>query len=662
MSLVLNVEREREAGISLGNMFRQLDPALRVIARSVVFRGSSQEMDLAIGDDARLRQLLAGKQVGVLRPRALEEGGFSMSFTSVKGFAPITDLEVHDVRGSELGTLLDYSGAVFKKDEAHFVLPSGAHAAAFVRIAELMRDHLMVRILADWLSPWIQHGTAIVSDTGDLLPLLYELRLRSVSDLGWDLPFVTLAGYPFSASEVIEALQALRPRVQPDGSFLLLVSVNSSERLAYMFKELAGNSAFAIAVCHTRNERSGALDDALVLRPIARWEAGVTERCSRCVNLKRIYVDRRTLTFTPEQTFEAVRPAIADYTKNAAFWTAVSRTDAVRLHANAPYGHGLDGEIRHHAVYLDVVRLLDNLEFRSTAATVLAQVGSPDLVLVPEHVATESLCQLVKDVVPNAQIRALSGFERVSADLAQEIRQADHIAVVDDVIVTGATVFGIKQEIYRLCQDGRQPELSCFVVVARPESPRVLQNIENPFRSHEDQAPRFFHAGQVFLPLARRLPSGNTVCPWCDELRLLNEFRLRLGAIPSREIQAALEERIRVLEGEIEAPFLLDTADRLAVDELVAGLPGELATVGSFFGNLREKAGFAAATSVAHELGLQIASKQEPFHVQIADLPFFVSSFFDGVLIAGFLRTFEIQHVRRAVYESRPPDLPVVTR
>lgn len=627
-----------------GNIYRRIDPALRMAAK-VVFRGRSAQLEQLLGSDPVLLELLAEKQVGVISPK-ITSRGFAMEIHAPEGFLRFDEEGfLAHARAIEVRAWLAKVGAVLEAPRTHFVLPSGIHASSFIQATDLAADTESVDRLVDWICPFLTPTTALLSDTPGLISLLYALRLRALEELGWSLAATALDGYPVSVISVARSLERLKRAGDVTSVPLLVLSTNSSGRVARIFRDLAPDDARIIALVHTRPDQAEELDDFFFQCPVERWEASTEGECSRCGDNKKVFIDRRTLIPIPEHEYTRERPKIEQYGQNRDFWVAVSESCAVRLHADAPYGSMPGSDVRHHPIFIDVRRLLQHDEFRAKCVRVLQEIPSPDVVLIPRHSASEVLVDLAKAVFgPTVAVVILRSGERFGESLREIVTSADRVLVMDDVVITGSTVVGIKNEFYRVCQlSGHLPALECFVVVCRPSSRRSLINTSNPFRGQDGS--HFRAVESIFLP------AGTRGCPWCEERELLRRFLgagvLRLSA-PAQEF---LENRIRVLAGEPESLPIIADATKLTVEEFTERLPDDLKTLGSFFGELDEGTAFAAACSVIQDFTDDMRTA-DFFVSKVADVPFFIRAFFDVGLLAGIIRTLKIDHVRLAGYDE----------
>jgi hypothetical protein len=288
-----------------------------------------------------------------------------------------------------------------------------------------------------------------------------------------------------------------------------------------------------------------------------------------------------------------------------------------------PYVERGQQDSRHFSVFLDTAKLAAHPTFRQVCLNELKKVTAPELVLVPEHSNSEVVVQLCQEAYSTAVCRVPPG--RFSSDLQQRLKGVKRLLVADDAIVTGLTLLNLRTELFRVTQqNGDNPEVNAFVLVSRPASNSPLLAIRRRFRGRE--------VSQILTGAELLLPEGRQ-CPWCAELRLLTAFRQSLrGAALERA-----EERIRKLEARIEPPLLMVPS---------GDARGDLRTLGSFFGTLRQEAAFAAGVCAAQTLTQQLGTLGGGIQLKVIDLAMAIDAYYEGVLLASLLRTFRGVHVR----------------
>jgi hypothetical protein len=217
----------------------------------------------------------------------------------------------------------------------------------------------------------------------------------------------------------------------------------------------------------------------------------------------------------------------------------------------------------------------------------------------------------------------------LSDEVVQRACAVGRALVIDDVLVSGATLVALRDQLFRATQKaGRDLELWAFVVVSRPARPEDRRHVERRYGKREGT-----HGGVEFAFRAAEhiLLPGAGACPWCRERELLQRMLGRLNG-PAREQAGA---RITQLRGAaLDAPIL------------ATGDDGDLRTIGSFFGVVHSPAAFAAASAVAQNMMCSFESNRTQGSVRVLDVALIVQAFYDTILVAGQLRRFEPRDLR----------------
>lgn len=142
-------------------------------------------------------------------------------------------------RSVELEAFLERNGAIWKPSAYHYQLPSGHHSGTFVRVADALNDPRAPAALATWLHADLSEGTAVVVDSGTLMPLVQQLDLliRRASvvlpiSYGGLLLVEALDRYPLSR---FEFLRRFKPMHATD--VLALLSVSSTGRTYRLLRQ-----------------------------------------------------------------------------------------------------------------------------------------------------------------------------------------------------------------------------------------------------------------------------------------------------------------------------------------------------------------------------------------------------------------------------------------
>jgi len=630
-SIVLLFDPVAEATvIPVGELYRRLSPTYRA-SEIIVFRGADPNFVKDLAKDTLLPGLLGDKKVLALVGET-ETPGAPPRLCPVPPFNPPgSPLQIDSLREAELYAILDRSQAIFTSNEFHYELPSGLHAEKFVRLADALRSVFDVRRMTDWILPHLTGDAIVLADTGSMLPLLIDIREQARTRFNWAVEISTLDRYPQELGVVSDAIAAVRNRpayfnavAEERGlQLLFLISVNSSGRLCQIFRTLAPEGAKIVVVCQT-SEEPPACDCTLVRVPVARWPVTPEGKCHRCDHIPLIRVHHESYELLPNLKRDPITVSKDVAEGKAAFWTMADQADAVQLHKDVPYLAEGQEDSRHFGVFLDTAKLALHAEFRKICLAELHKVTAPDIILVPRHENSEVVAKLCAEAHCGCTI-ILVAPGRFPPELQARMKGVKRVLVADDSIVTGFTLLNLRTELFRVTQEnGDTPEVNVFVIVSRPAINTPLLGIKRRYRGRE--VTRILAGAELFLPEGRH-------CPWCVEFRLLTSFRKRLKG-PALE---TAEARIKKLEGQIRPHLLLVPSGDDRAD---------LRTLGSFFGELRQEAAFAAGVSAAQTLIQQLGTLGGGIQLKVIDLAMAVDAYYEGVLLAALLRTFNGIHVR----------------
>ncbi len=326
---------------------------------------------------------------------------------------------------------------------------------------------------------------------------------------------------------------------------------------------------------------------------------------------------------TPEHVRESLKIQDKSY-ENLRTAEALA-AGAVKLHVDVPYIVQGQQDSRHFSVFLDTAKLASHPPFRQGCIEQLRKVPPPDFVFIPEHQTSGVVAELCEEAHPLTVVCTVPPG-RLSEDIQKRLARAERILVADDAIVNGTTLLNLRTELFRVTQRlNIMPVVNVFVIVSRPSNDGQLQAIRRRFRGRS--------AGTEILSGTDLLLPDRRHCPWCAEFKLLTSFRNRLRG----SALAAAQSRIAKLEGRVDPPLLMVNPDDAR---------GDLRTVGSMFGDLHQPAAFAAGVCAAQTLIQKLGTLGGGIQLNVIDLAMAIHAYYEGILLASLLRTFNEVHVR----------------
>ncbi|HSZ03909.1 MAG TPA: hypothetical protein VK778_01765 [Solirubrobacteraceae bacterium] len=619
---------------SIGERWRQLDAAKRT-ADLIIVRGSTKHFAVSVEEDTLLRDTVA--EVPLITLTGSWNAAKRAPQLGAPSWASANDivLDLDQLRTFELLTLILESKAVYRELGCHFRLPSSRfHAAAFIRLADALDDHTDLVRVADWVLPRLDDGTALLGDNGSLIGLLSVVSREALVRFDWEVPVATLNEYPSDSEMIRSFIDGFR--AQDWERLLFLITVSSSGSIASRVSALDDVDIDVVVLCGTDPPGEGPAT-CFTRHCVERWDAGSDQSCPQCTSLHCLVVDPqtyevRTLLYGNQRSVD-----IDEAGRCAPFWEAADRQDAVSLHAQVPTADGNPAGSRHHAVALDVPRLLEDPWFRDQCLEVLRRQPCPDLVLIPRHSAGAPLAELVCEAHHLEQSAVLHvSIGDFEPKLIERLRTCERVLVADDVVITAETMVALRRRVYDATSGSGDIEVWGFTAVMRPPSKLELNHVRRPFRgpaADGGSEVRLATGFEVFLPAP-----GSQACPWCAERDLLNN-RLAGLAGRARQVAQARLTRLRA-SGGLEPPLLL------------VGDAGTTRTDGSYFGALYPKAAFAAATAVAQRQKDTFLRDRQVNELCVFNVPLALDAFFDTIVLAGLLRTFDRRDLRDVTHDA----------
>jgi hypothetical protein len=555
-------------------------------------------------------------------------------------------LDALDLRGPELEAMLRRSTALHRHEGCHYALPStAAHAAEFIRLANALHDATDLMRLADWILPLLADRVGLAADTGTLLGLLAVVRDEALRRFGWEVPIAALDEYPRGS----DAVQALIDNFAVAGweRLAFLLSVNSTGGVA---REVARREPEAqiVALCETATtpeERAQAASgaahtDVFLDYPIERWPLNAERRCHRCLESELLHVHPETYEVTAQLAWTPHPFDQQQIEGKRGFWAIADRADAVSLHFDHATTTGAREEVRHLSISLNVTALLADCDFSACCGAVLAErYPRPDVILIPEHGSAEALAQLARASWDSPVFTIPLG--RIEGEARRALADARDVLVMDDVVISAQTLFGLRTRIYEVAQEQqRDVRVWGFVAVARTATSEAWARIKQRYMAATTDGMRrgLYAAEELLLP-----PPGVADCPWCRERVLLQRVLPTLAGEPAAE-RIALHREGRLRRTPLIPPLGLD------------GVDGETRTDGSMVGDLRPSAAFASAASLAQHLKDDLWRRRQVAEIPYFDVELLLSVVFDAAVFGGFLRTFDPRHVRDPTHEPALAD------
>jgi hypothetical protein len=426
----------------------------------------------------------------------------------------------------ELSTLLEFGHAIWRPVNYHYVLPSGQHAAAFIRVGDAFRSPRDVRVVTSWLTPRMRDKQAIVADSATLVPLITDLHAVAATR-GWRAGRVEMLDeYPRTKLDISRVIMPMR---QESGGVLALMSVNSSGRYRGMFLDgldaaFVGEPAdWSMVVIVDKTQADGdelfPMNGVSIPDAVTTWSgfaesdaSGVPEaRCPWCKKsgmAQVVRIDPRTFEALVMPDVDRQMPSVVSAKASTTFWELCDGTGALGHTAFPVQSPSSISRPKAKAMSLlvDNVALLESTSLAAEVAKRIDQIheelkrsGSEhtvdytgyDAVLVSKYEAELPLFDArLAELLP---LYGLADAEVVAIDLqpdgvfpVEQLREYDRVVIFALGSVSG---WNLRQLLLGL-QDAwrRMPskKVAGIVIHARPPTKREWENLRNSFSNRLD--------------------------------------------------------------------------------------------------------------------------------------------------------------------------------
>jgi hypothetical protein len=564
----------------------------------------------------------------------------------LEGDVPHDAQLIERARAVELEALMAWGRAVWTPTDYHYRLPSGEHAAGFVRVANTIRGPRDAEVLASWLYPQLRDGVGFVLDTGTLTAVVESAVAAMRGDGREPGPITVLDHYPTTDLDVSRAVRAARRR----NAVLAVLSVNSSgqvlDRLVRAMAAIGAGAETSVTVLINKSpiEQHRSVESGVVVdiwhplpghEPVVHAGPSDQEACELCIDQKTstiVPISPDTFDATLKAAVRTITPSVSDATTNRTLWELCDEYDAIAIESQPPEDLARYRPPGPMALRIGIDQMLSHDDFRRRAVQALTRSLNlqgrrdlpgdlaSDLLLVPRReIRLPGMDHLVRDLEPViGRPENVKGFpidERWDDDLRRAVTEAKTLGVLSLGTVTGTTLYQALAESQALREPGEL--LTAFVLHPRMADQRAWQTLENAY------AHRLFSAWHSFL----RLRS-----PIAEEARTLDAF--------------TRDERFARLS-DVARDFF-DLRQRFCTDVQPAahGLfwgstPADRLTPNSIYGQgLHGPAAYAAVASAMERSRRQPLPRAEPER-RVFELDAMARSYYDPMILSAMMRWLE---------------------
>lgn len=439
------------------------------------------------------------------------------------------------LREAELDHIVERSRALLSSPPgAVFRAPSGHLVEHFLRVGNIQCDRDAIDSIFFWLLPNLKRVAAILTDTWSISSIAFNVAgLTSTYFGGAPRRVEMLPGYHDGSKEASarasEIIQRLADDCPPDADrdeVLVLISATQSGSLATNL-----GASFE------------GLSDILKPRYIAIFALGPTGLLAlRNLSDDGHYVFRPTNSETlsepvvidPQVYFPLQFQDIpfslnkAEAERYRAFFDRYADTGLVSVHRDDDRD---PAQPRHHAIHLDLERIIEHKEFAQRLDAVVERLPRPILMVAPPHPAAQQLAEAVAERLdaggrgsmllahPNLYFGGLLTEEQQAARrIIHEASEDDDILIIDDMCVNAASLSQFQKYLRTEQYRGR---INYVVGIQRMPDPAAWKAFARRLSNRgSDLTPHAVHClEEVPLPDARAAD-----CPWCREVRLLDRW------------------------------------------------------------------------------------------------------------------------------------------
>ena len=426
----------------------------------------------------------------------------------------------------------------------HFIAPSGEHCEVFFRLGDAIRSKRALDRLVFWTAPIFASAGGVIVDNWSIA----ALALRALQQANRNTPFDCLASHPQRDRRDAEVIisRMIKYELAPESTLVFVVSVTSSGSYASIVREIA------------REYLPESRIEVIAIYGLAGTPASVDRLCTLDFAPQNVHPEACRLCASGKSAAVPLDPGLY-YLKAYPEKPVMLRKEHFELRSFFDRYHALPGLFsvhrddrlrRHHAFHVNLRALLHGApEFEERCREALRRVGkSVDLLVTPADDVSQ-LGALATQQLSVTRIAADS-LRNLSSEDSAALRRAQHILIVDDVLVSGSRIEGYVTALRE--QPNKPKSVNILVGLGRPPSPDALQRHRTAWTTNIPWSAELVVLEEFYLPDWQA-----SECPWCHEFDLLSEAAQGIAEPPQW-----LSERIgrlteREHRGVIEGPLLL---------------------------------------------------------------------------------------------------------
>ena len=441
--------------------------------------------------------------------------------------------KLEEIRRADFLDILERTGGEglhIAGEGIHYQTPSGKHTKAFLRLADVVHSLGQLDRISYWLLEELDRVEAVLVDNWSLASIILYSQIRLKKEIRFDCLRQHLNSKKEDAFKIIKKLFG---DLKKGDHVLLFVSVNTSgehytaliEMCKKVRPDLEYTSASAYQMPYNEEDSSHSpeifckLDDLDNKKMLTYTQ----QNCPYCENNEKLlYIDKRYYYPIRNKEKPISLPANPpEYSAIRLHFELISKIDeAFCVHRDDPNDENTP---RHHAFYIDVVKLVENQSFKKKFIEKWKELknnhGDPDVIIHPPHTAAKKLLELIEDQCNRKKkVIAAHRLRDICEKNKKYLKSCKHICILDDVVITGGRIKAYVQDIRTKISPGKLSleNLSVLVALQRTENENKLMALKNGVLSNQHSwNSELYAATKLFLP-----NWDEKSCPWCKEAEI----------------------------------------------------------------------------------------------------------------------------------------------
>ena len=418
----------------------------------------------------------------------------------------------------------------------HYQTPSGKHTKAFLRLADVVHSYGRLDRISYWLLEELNKVEAVLVDNWSLASIILYSQIQLNKKIKFDCLHQHLN---FNKADAFKVAKELLNGLKANDSVLLFVSVNTSGRhytslIDMCKKDVKPDLNYTSASIYEMPYDGKAINhpDKIFCKLNDEDNPEMTtyskKNCHYCKELKEdfLYIDERYYYPRPKNESFIKLPVkyIGEDSPIRPHLDLVGSIDgALCVHRDDPNDEQIP---RHHAFYVDVIKLMEDDKFKKQFSEKLDELesdqGVPDAIIYPPHNAAKKMLEVISSKWNSGKMIASHKLKNdISEKDKKYLKSCKHICILDDVIITGGRIERYVNDIRTefVSDEPALEKLSVIVAVQRVENEHCIKELKDGCLSRKSKwQSALYTVTELFLP-----NWDEKSCPWCKEAEIWAE-------------------------------------------------------------------------------------------------------------------------------------------